>query len=167
MSKRETRRSLLTTHSHNNLKNPDHRAQGWNRHGRVVIPRPGPINSDGESTVTQSIKKVTLLVVDRVLKFTSLAVYRFLPGTSRTTEEIAMFDLHQKSTGTQYTTTVALLALGLSSPVLLIASHPFGYASVSMALASSALCGIFAWLAWKNHSQLTIPSLERPFARSK
>ena len=95
-------------------------------------------------------------------------VCQFLLGTSRTTEETATFDSHQKYTGTEYTTTVTLLVLSLMSPVFLIVSSPFGYLSVSIALASSALCGAVAWLSWKNRSNLTIPSLiEAPYARSK
>lgn len=79
-----------------------------------------------------------------------------------------MFDSHQKSTGTQYTMTVALLIVAfIFSPAVLILSRPFGYVSVSLALACSALCVAFAWVNWRKYSQLTIPSLETPHARSK
>ena len=79
-----------------------------------------------------------------------------------------MFDSHQKSTGTQYTATVALLIVAcIFSPAVLIVSHPFGYVSVSLALSCSALCVAFAWINWKKYSQLTIPSLETPHRRLK
>lgn len=79
-----------------------------------------------------------------------------------------MFDSHQKSTGTQYSGTVALLIVAcIFSPAVLIVSRPFGYVSISLALACSALCVAFAWVNWKKYSQLTIPSLETPHTRLK
>ena len=79
-----------------------------------------------------------------------------------------MFDCHQKPTGTQYTISVALLAVAfIFSPVVLIVSRPLGYASVSMALVCSGLCIALARIHWKKYSQLTIPSLETPYPRSK
>jgi hypothetical protein len=72
-----------------------------------------------------------------------------------------MTDSHRKSTGTEYTRTVALLVLAfLFSPAILIVSGQFGYWPVSLALASSALCVALAWVNWTRYSQLTIPSLE-------
>ena len=77
-----------------------------------------------------------------------------------------MIDSHRKSTGTQYTGTVALLAVAfIFSPAILIVSGQFGYWSVSLALACSALCVALAWVSWKKYSQLTIPSLETPRVR--
>ena len=71
-----------------------------------------------------------------------------------------MFDPHQRSTGTQYTLTVAMLALAfLFSPAVRIVSGPGEYASVSLALACSALCVSLALVNWKKYSELTIPSL--------
>ena len=71
-----------------------------------------------------------------------------------------MFDSHQKSTGTQYTTTVALLIMALIfSPAVLIMSRPFGYLSLSLAISCSALCVMLAWVNWKRSSQLSIPSI--------
>lgn len=76
-----------------------------------------------------------------------------------------MFDLRrvessQKSTGTGYTTTVALLILAfIFSPAVLIASHPFGYVALSLAIACSAICAALAWVNWKKFSQLSIPSI--------
>jgi len=52
-----------------------------------------------------------------------------------------MFQASQKSTGTGYTTTVAfLLAALVFSPAVLIVSRPLEYVSVSLAIASIALC---------------------------
>ena len=167
MFKQVEKRSLLTTPSDDNSTKPNHRAPVWNRHGRVVIPQPAPIDLHEKSEVTLYISTVALLIVGWVLKPTVLAVCRFRFAASRITGEVAMVDLHQKLTGTQYTATVALLALGLLSPVLLIVSLPFGYISVSLAVAFSALCAASAWLSWNKYSQLTIPSLETPYARSK
>jgi len=79
-----------------------------------------------------------------------------------------MFDSQQKSTGTQYTVTAALLIVAfVFIPAVLIVSRPFGYASVSLALACSALCVAYAWVNWRSYSQLTIPSLETPRTRLK
>lgn len=79
-----------------------------------------------------------------------------------------MFDQHQKSTGTQYTLTVALLLVAfVFSPAILAASRPVGYLSVTMALVCSGLCAALAMLSWKRHSQLTIPSMETPDPRLK
>ena len=71
-----------------------------------------------------------------------------------------MFDSDQKSTGTRYTTTVALLVMAfIFIPAVLVASRPIGYISLSLAIACSALCVVFAWANWKKSSQLTIPSI--------
>ena len=70
-----------------------------------------------------------------------------------------MFD-SQKSTGTGYTTTVALLTVAfIFSPAALVVLRPVGYASVSLAIACSGLCVILAWVNWKKSSQLSIPSI--------
>jgi len=79
-----------------------------------------------------------------------------------------MFESHAKSTGTQYTLTVALLALAfVFSPALLVLSNRFGYLSISLAVACSVLCVILAWVNWTRYSQLTIPSIEAPQPNSK
>ena len=79
-----------------------------------------------------------------------------------------MLETNQKSTGTQYTGTAALLiAAFIFSPAALILSRPVGYLSVFLAVASSGLCIILAWVNWKKHSQLTMPSLETSDSRSK
>jgi len=71
-----------------------------------------------------------------------------------------MFDASQKSTGTSYTTTVALLAVAcVFSPAILIASRPFGYFALSTAVICSAVCLVLAFVTWKRSSQLTIPSI--------
>lgn len=79
-----------------------------------------------------------------------------------------MFASHQKYTGTQYTMTIALLLMAfVFSPVVLLVSRPVEYLSVSLAIVCSALCAGFAWINWKKHSELTIPSIEAPNTRSK
>ena len=79
-----------------------------------------------------------------------------------------MFDFTQKVTGTQYTTTVALLIVAfIFSPAVLVVSGRSGYASISLAFACSALCLVFAWLNWKRYSLLTVPSILAPISRAK
>ena len=79
-----------------------------------------------------------------------------------------MFDPQLKSTGRQYTTTVALLAVAfIFNPAVLVAERPFGYLFLSLALASSALCVTLAWVHWKRSSQLTIPSIAIRDAEAK
>jgi predicted membrane channel-forming protein YqfA (hemolysin III family) len=64
--------------------------------------------------------------------------------------------------------TVTLLIVAfLFSPALLMLSGSFGFISVSVALVSSVLCIAFAWINWKNYSQLTIPSIETPPVRAE
>ncbi len=72
-----------------------------------------------------------------------------------------MFDSHQKSTGTQYTMTVALLmGAFVFSPAVLIVSRPLGAGLIAMAMGCSAVCMGLAWATWRWNSRLTIPSLE-------
>jgi hypothetical protein len=72
-----------------------------------------------------------------------------------------VFDTNEKLTGTQYTGTAALLILAfIFIPAALIFSRPLGYLSVFLAAAGATLCVVLAWVNWKRHSQLTIPSLE-------
>jgi hypothetical protein len=79
-----------------------------------------------------------------------------------------MFHFPQKSTGTQYTTTVALLILAfIFSPAVLIVSGPLGYMSVSLAVVCSAACIGLACVNWKKYSDLSVPSIATPYARSK
>lgn len=79
-----------------------------------------------------------------------------------------IFDSHQKSTGTQYVVTVALLAVALIFiPAVLAVSRPFGHLAVMLALASSILCVGLAWFNWKRHSELTIPSIETRLERAR
>ena len=71
-----------------------------------------------------------------------------------------MFESHQKSTGTGYTMTVALLAVAfIFSPAILFISRPFGYGAVSLAIVCSAVCLVWARVNWKRSSQLSIPSI--------
>lgn len=74
-----------------------------------------------------------------------------------------MFDPHFRSTGTDYTSTVCLLALAfLFTPALLIISRPLGYASVSMAILCAVTCSALAWIRWKRSSLLAIASIAGP-----
>ena len=66
----------------------------------------------------------------------------------------------QKSTGSGYTTMVALLAVAfVFIPAFLLMSRPFGYGLASLALACSATCSGFAWMNWKKSSRLSRPSI--------
>lgn len=79
-----------------------------------------------------------------------------------------MLEPNQKTTGTQYTGTAALLIAGFAfSPAALMLSHRLDYLSVCIAAAVSLLCVLLAWINWTKNSQLTIPSLETPIVRSK
>ena len=79
-----------------------------------------------------------------------------------------MIKSHQKYTGTQYTMTVALLIVAfIFSPAVLMVSRPLGYVSVSLALTCSALCVILAWVNWRKHSELTIPSIATHRSRAE
>lgn len=72
-----------------------------------------------------------------------------------------MFKSQLKSTGRDYSLTIALLATGvLFIPALLIASRPFGAASLSIAGLGCSACVLLAWVTWKRHSELTIPTME-------
>ncbi len=79
-----------------------------------------------------------------------------------------MFDSQEKSTGTQYTLTVALLTVAfVFSPALLLISHPLSPLSVSVAVAGSLVCLALARMSWKKYSNLTIPSIEAPRTAGK
>jgi hypothetical protein len=71
-----------------------------------------------------------------------------------------MLESYQKSTGTGYTTTVALLAVAfVFSPAVLFISRPFGYGAAALAIACSVFCAGWAWINWKKSSQLSMPSI--------
>jgi hypothetical protein len=71
-----------------------------------------------------------------------------------------MLNEQKTYTGTSYTITAALLMLAfVFSPAILYVSRPFNFASVSTALLFSGLCVGLAWLNWRAHSELTIPSI--------
>lgn len=79
-----------------------------------------------------------------------------------------MFQAQQKSTGTSYTITVALLAVAfIFIPAVLVVSRPFGYVFLSLAIGCSALCVIVAWRLWKKWSQVSIPSIASQQGRVK
>lgn len=71
---------------------------------------------------------------------------------------------------TKYTATVAFLLMGfIVSPVVLFASRSLDYTSVSLAVASSALCAGIAWYQWKWHTEVAVPSITKrpPEANSR
>jgi hypothetical protein len=71
-----------------------------------------------------------------------------------------MFQAQQKSTGTTYTTVVALLVVAfIFVPTLLMMSRPFGFLSILLAIACSGVCVILAWELWRKFSRLTITSI--------
>jgi hypothetical protein len=75
---------------------------------------------------------------------------------------------NQKYAGTRYTISVAMLVVAcVFSPALLLLSRPSGYVAPSVALACSAFCVTIAFINWKKHSELTIPSIASPGPRWK
>lgn len=79
-----------------------------------------------------------------------------------------MFDSHLKSTGRDFVATVALLAVAfVFSPVLLIASRPFGNWSIPLGIACSALTAAWAWVQWQRSSKLFVPSIEAHSTRGE
>lgn len=79
-----------------------------------------------------------------------------------------MFYSQQKSTGTDYTMTVALLVVAfVFCPAILILTLPLGYPSLMAGVGISGVCVAIAWRNWKRHSQLTTPSIEPPYVSSK
>lgn len=74
-----------------------------------------------------------------------------------------MFHTSEKSTGTAYTTPVALLCVAfVFVPLVLVVSRPFEYWFALLAACASLLCVILAWRAWTKNSGLTIPSIVVP-----
>jgi len=79
-----------------------------------------------------------------------------------------MFDAHQKSTGTGYTTTVAFLVVAfIFIPAILVLSRPVGYVSISLAIVCGAIGIALAWVIWTRSSRLSIPSIETQKAAAK
>lgn len=72
-----------------------------------------------------------------------------------------MFDPHLKSTGRDYSMTIAVLAFGLVFiPAVLVTSHSFGRGGMTAALVGVLICVALGWLNWRSNSKLTIPTLE-------
>ena len=68
-----------------------------------------------------------------------------------------MLVANEKSTGTNYTATTALLILAfIFIPAVLIFSRPFGYVSLSAAIVCSTICIALARINWMKSSQLSI-----------
>jgi hypothetical protein len=79
-----------------------------------------------------------------------------------------MLNEHKTYTGTSYTITSALLMLAfVFGPAILYISRPFDFMSISLALLFSSLCVGLAWLNWRAHSELTIPSIVSSRPRTK
>lgn len=79
-----------------------------------------------------------------------------------------MFEPNAKSTGTQYTPTVALLAVALIfSPAILLLTGRFGYGPILLAVSTNVLSLLLAWVLWTRNSRMTVPSIQTPFTRSK
>jgi hypothetical protein len=79
-----------------------------------------------------------------------------------------LFDPYQKLTGTKYTPTAALAAASVVFiPLVLALSRPPGLNSILLAGVFSGSCLILAWLIWRKHSRLPIPSFETPSSRVK
>jgi uncharacterized membrane protein YhaH (DUF805 family) len=71
-----------------------------------------------------------------------------------------MLVANEKPTGTNYTTTAALLILAfVFIPAVLIVSRPSGDASLSAAIACSLVCIALARINWTKFSQLSIASI--------
>ena len=71
-----------------------------------------------------------------------------------------MLNTWEKSTGTEYTTPVALLSVALLFvPLVMFVSSPFGNGFGFLAACTSLLCLVLSWTAWKRTSALTIPSI--------
>jgi len=78
-----------------------------------------------------------------------------------------MFIPKSRSAGTQYTTTVALLAGAfIFIPAVLVASRPLDMFTFSLAIAGSLFCAGLAWVKWNKHSNLTTLSIISPPART-
>jgi len=67
---------------------------------------------------------------------------------------------NEKSVGTSYTATVALLILALIFiPAVLIVSHPISDIALLLAMLCSAICIGLARRSWQKSSQLSICSI--------
>ena len=77
-----------------------------------------------------------------------------------------MLNAQQKSTGTGYTATAALLSMAfIFVPAIVTVSRPFGYVTLSVAIGSSVLCATLAWILWRKPSQRSILSIAIPKGR--
>jgi hypothetical protein len=80
-----------------------------------------------------------------------------------------MFESGRESTGTAYTSTVALVIAGcIFSPAVLAVSRPFGYGALALAVGSTLLCMGLAWVKWTKGPQFSTPSIaNRPVDSSR
>jgi hypothetical protein len=71
-----------------------------------------------------------------------------------------MLAQYQKSTGTDYTSTVALLVFGIVFvPALLIAASPIHAVLAASGTILSMSCLALAWFGWERTSELSIPTI--------
>lgn len=71
-----------------------------------------------------------------------------------------MFNRQLKSTGRDYSMTIALLAAAVFAPAALAVFRAPSIPQIAIAGVCSSVCVLLAWLNWRTHSQLTIPTLE-------
>jgi undecaprenyl pyrophosphate phosphatase UppP len=77
-----------------------------------------------------------------------------------------VFDSVQRTTGREYTRTVAWLAIAIIFiPAVFLGVRPH-YISLSVAFVCIAICVTMAWISWKK-SRLTMPSIAPRKAVSK
>jgi hypothetical protein len=79
-----------------------------------------------------------------------------------------MLGPQQKSTGTRYTSTVALVTCALVFvPATLLAYSPFRLITLALAVGCSLVFLALAYFNWTRHSEHTIPSISTDSPRSK
>lgn len=71
-----------------------------------------------------------------------------------------MFNRQLKSTGRDYSLTIALLAAAVFAPAALAIFRAPSALLLSIAGVCSSVCVLLAWLNWRSNSKLTIPTLE-------
>lgn len=73
-----------------------------------------------------------------------------------------MFDTFGKSTGRDYTATIAWLAIAvIFIPAVVFSVHP-RYLSLAVAFIGTMACLAMSWVSWTRSSKLTIPTLTGP-----
>lgn len=79
-----------------------------------------------------------------------------------------MLQIQERSTGTRYSILVTLLLIAyVYTPLVLLATRPVGYASLSLAFAFGILCTALGWFEWRKRSDLSILSVVPAVAHSR